>query len=244
MVSLVTGFRGGGVFCKHVCDRTQTRYMLCSVFLWSLLSLGFGWGGGWVFCKHVCGRTQTLQMFCAVFLVVDVLVCLFFFAACVVFKSKASNRCMILWHCFFEVFWRKQSFFLDWLAWLQLPPRGWVDIHTGTIDAVWKELKKHVPTSINNQPQVLNVYVRQFQWRFCHRHEKRSHDIHRSKVGACLKKTFWDSCWVRNLGEKQIYIKIDPTFFLLKKKNHCFTTAKSMFCKSHWNTGFQRLHNE
>ena len=29
-------------FCKHVCDRTQTRYMLCSVFLWSLLSLGFG----------------------------------------------------------------------------------------------------------------------------------------------------------------------------------------------------------
>ena len=73
---------------------------------------------------------------------------------------------------------------------------------------------------------------------------ERSHDIHRGKVGSCLKKTFWDSCWVRNLGEKQIYIKIDPTFFLLKKKNRCFTTAKNMFCKSHWNSGFQRLHNE
>ena len=55
----------------------------------------------------------------------------------------------------------------------KLHSRGWVDIHTGTtIDAVWKELKKYVPTSINNQPQVLNVYVRQFQWRFCHCHEK------------------------------------------------------------------------
>ena len=30
--------------------------------------------------------------------------------------------------------------------------------------AIWKELKKYVPTSINNKPQVLNVYVRQFQW--------------------------------------------------------------------------------
>ena len=33
----------------------------------------------------------------------------------------------------------------------KLNSRGWVDIHTGTIDAVWKELKKHVPTSTNNK---------------------------------------------------------------------------------------------
>ena len=54
----------------------------------------------------------------------------------------------------------------------KLYSRGCVDIHTGMIDAVWKELKKYVPTSINNEPPVLNVYVKQFQWRFCHRHEK------------------------------------------------------------------------
>ena len=43
-----------GAFCKHVCDRTQTRYMFCAAFFWSLFEVslvmgfrGVGGGGGW-----------------------------------------------------------------------------------------------------------------------------------------------------------------------------------------------------
>ena len=56
--------------------------------------------------------------------------------------------------------------------------------------AVWKELKKYVPTSINNKPQVLNVYVRQFQWWFCHCHEKDLMTYTAEMLAHTLKRRF------------------------------------------------------
>ena len=38
------GLWEGGVFCKHVVDRTLARHMFCAVLLWSLLSRVFGGG--------------------------------------------------------------------------------------------------------------------------------------------------------------------------------------------------------
>ena len=42
---------GVGAFCKHVCDRTQTRYMFCAAFFLVCVSevslvMGFRGGGG------------------------------------------------------------------------------------------------------------------------------------------------------------------------------------------------------
>ena len=118
-----------------------------SVFLWSLLSQVSGGGGG-VFCKQVCHIIEHQRVTC--------------FALC--FFPLLFGLCFCGLSCHGV---RGGGVFCKHVC-----DRTQTRYITCFAHAMWKELKKYVPTSINNKPQVLNVYVRQFQWRFCHRHEK------------------------------------------------------------------------
>ena len=44
-----------------------------------------------------------------------------------------------------------------------------VDIHTGGIDAIWKECKRAIPGNLAGGSPYIPLYVKAFQWRFCHK---------------------------------------------------------------------------
>ena len=44
-----------------------------------------------------------------------------------------------------------------------------VDIHTGGIGAIWKECKRASPGNLAAGSPYIPLYVKAFQWRFCHK---------------------------------------------------------------------------
>jgi hypothetical protein len=44
-----------------------------------------------------------------------------------------------------------------------------IQVHTGTIDQVWTGCKAFIPKQLGSQSELIEVYLRAFQWRYVNR---------------------------------------------------------------------------